>query len=144
MAVTEVQNGQSVARLHIGIGQLRSRAGDYIRDAGAGIEIIVLRRGKPTASRISEVASANGGRRNVVTADLNRLRTSAGRLLDEVADGAVVEIVHRGEAVALITRWNRSPLKEPRVGGLSSCRCNQRRSAATARSGRGTIPGLPD
>jgi antitoxin (DNA-binding transcriptional repressor) of toxin-antitoxin stability system len=119
MEVAEAKDGDRLC-LHIGIGQLRSRAGDYISIARAGVDVIVSRRGKPSA-RISRVevgpdpSSSNSvlsRYKYAIPASLSQLRNSAGRLLDEVANGAAVDIVYRRHAVALITCCIPDPLED--------------------------------
>ena len=96
----------------IGVGQLRSRTREYVDRAAAGESIGIMRRGRPVARIESSEIGVDTGSRAFPTADrslvvpacLNDLRTSAGRLLDRVSAGAVVQIVDGGRIIAQITR----------------------------------------
>ena len=93
-------------------GQLRSRTDEYVRRASAGETFHVVRRGQLVARIESSVSAdypaggkAVGAEREVVIfVRVSDLRCRAGRLLDRVAAGEIVEIVVRGTAVARILR----------------------------------------
>jgi len=98
-----------VGRNHpICLGQLRSRTDEYVRRASAGETFHVVRRGQLVArieALVSVDRSANSkgaDRQVVVRARLTDLRHSAGRFLDRVAAGEIIEIIVRGAAVARI------------------------------------------
>jgi antitoxin (DNA-binding transcriptional repressor) of toxin-antitoxin stability system len=99
-----------MATHRIGTGQLRSRTRDVVEDAADGSTIEIVRRGRSVArmesARLSTEQSSDCPGRGSTPIQLPELRVRAGRLLDRVAAGDVLEILDRGEAAARITVWH--------------------------------------
>jgi antitoxin (DNA-binding transcriptional repressor) of toxin-antitoxin stability system len=91
----------------IGIGQLRSATGAYLRQAAAGDTLHVKRRGLIVA-RIEAVPPPGAGHpispSYPVVLDLSHFRSHAGRYFDRVAAGESIVIVHQGVQLARISR----------------------------------------
>lgn len=95
----------------IGTGQLRSATRYYLKLAENGHVVSVKRRGvivasiylpeqSVTSQRVHPTSSRAG---SALRVDLPAFRTSAGRYLDIVADGATVEICDRGRPTVRIS-----------------------------------------
>jgi antitoxin (DNA-binding transcriptional repressor) of toxin-antitoxin stability system len=95
---------------HIGTGQLRSRILDYLERVSAGEVIEIARRGRLVArmESLTNTRHPGAGRPTPVEPQVvtgvrvTELRQAAGRVLDRVAGGDVVEVLVEGQAVARI------------------------------------------
>lgn len=95
----------------IGVGQLRSATRYYLELAASGESITVRRRGIDVASIHPPERPIQERRRRLpspgylaIRVALPAFRAAAGRYLNMVANGAVVEIYDHGQSAARITR----------------------------------------
>jgi antitoxin (DNA-binding transcriptional repressor) of toxin-antitoxin stability system len=90
----------------IGTTQLRADTSRYLTQLGPRDVLRVLRRGRAcaviSASRDDSVTAADP-RQPVIRLPLTFLRSHAGRVLDRVSSGVLVEVIHNGSSVAWIS-----------------------------------------